>query len=181
MAAQNPHRQGLWAEVGGGRASIRMGCAGCDDVTRAGGSAGYLRVGGTLSPKVLLAGEIFGFTDENFGFTGDGQSIVADCASIAAVVLWYPWRSHFFLKSGVGMAEGSFIVQPEPEEFVIAEGFGVGLTFGIGLDVPISRKLALAANASTFFTAIGDIVLPAQRVEDVIPTTYVLSIGVVIR
>jgi hypothetical protein len=72
-------------------------------------------------------------------------------------------------------------VEPTGEEPAIADGVGVGLTFGLGIDLPISRKFAITANASTFFTAIGDITLPNRTVDDVIPTTYMLSVGITLR
>jgi hypothetical protein len=181
VIGQNPHRQGFWAEIGSGPAAARIGCTGCESVTRAAGSGGYLRLGGALSPRVLLGAEFFGFTDETFGFDSDDEGIVANSGTIMAVVLWYPWRSHVFVKSGVGLAEGDFTVEPTGEEPAIADGVGVGLTFGLGIDLPISRKFAITANASTFFTAIGDITLPNRTVDDVIPTTYMLSVGITLR
>jgi hypothetical protein len=179
--AQNLHRQKFWIEFGGGPAAIRINCTGCDDVTRATGSASFLRLGGTLSEKVLLGAEFFGFSDQSFEFDSGAESVLAEFASISASVLWYPWRSHFFIKSGVGIAEGLFTVDPLDPESAKSEGVGVGLTYGLGLDVPISRKLAFSLNASTYFTAVGDLVLPHRTVEDVIPTTYMVSIGVVLR
>ena len=67
-AAQRPHRTGLWFELGGGPAAVRVACAGCADVSFEGGSGGYLRLGGVLSDRVLLGVEAFGFDDEAFGF-----------------------------------------------------------------------------------------------------------------
>ncbi len=64
---------------------------------------------------------------------------------------------------------------------MIAEGVGVGLTFGLGWDFAISRKFAITANAAAFITAIGDLVLPSGTVDDVIATMYVVSIGFTVR
>jgi hypothetical protein len=180
-AAQRPHRTGLWFELGSGPAAVRVACAGCADVTTSGGSGGYLRIGGVLSDRVLLGVETFGFDDEAFGFIAGDTTFVAETATVAAVVLWVPWRSGAFLKGGVGLAEGSFTTTPTPGSPVIAEGVGVGLTFGLGWDVAISRKFAITANAAAFITAIGDLVLPVATVEDVIATMYVLSVGFTVR
>ena len=178
---KNPHRSGLWGEFGAGPARIRVGCGGCTDVTTAAGSAGYVRIGWTISRKVLMGVESYGFTDDTFGFTEGDTSVVAESETLAAVVLWYPWRRHFYIKGGVGAAEGRFTVQPATGPPVIAGGHGVGLTFGLGYDVHVWRSLALTANAAAFITAIGDIVLPTQRIEDVIPTTYLISLGLTFR
>jgi hypothetical protein len=100
---------------------------------------------------------------------------------VAAVVLWFPWRSGAFLKGGVGIADGTFSATPEPGAPVITEGIGVGLTFGLGYDLPLSRTFAITANAAAFIAAIGDIVLPSGVVDDVIATMYVFAIGLTVR
>lgn len=180
-AAQRPHRSGLWVEFGSGPAHARVGCSGCEDVTRGSGSAGYLRIGGVLSDRVLLGVESFSLIDHAFGFAADDRSIVAENASVAAIVVWYPWRSGFFFKGGVGLAGGEFTVEPDSEAPIVSEGVGVGLTFGMGLDVPISRRFALTGSAGTWITAIGDVVLPTAIVDDVIATLYAVTIGFTIR
>jgi hypothetical protein len=97
------------------------------------------------------------------------------------VVLWFPWRSGFFVKGGVGVAEGDFTVTASPGQLVTASGEGVGLTFGLGFDLPISRKIALTANAGAVVAAIGDVVLPGTRVDDVIAMIYHVGLGITIR
>ena len=180
-AAQRPHRTGLWFELGSGPAAVRVACAGCADVTTSGGSGAHLRLGGVVSDRVLLGVETFGFTDETFGFTAGDTAFVAETGTVAAVVLWFPWRSGAFLKGGVGIADGRFTTTPTPDSSVVVEGVGVGLTFGLGWDVAISRKFAITANAGAFITAIGDLVLPGGTVDDVIATMYVLAIGFTVR
>jgi hypothetical protein len=180
-AAQRPHRSGLWFELGGGPAAVRVACTGCAEVTVVGGSGGHLRLGGVLSDRVLLGAETFGFTDESFALSARDSTVVAETGTVAAVVLWFPWRSGAFLKGGVGIAEGTFSATPEPGAPVITEGIGVGLTFGLGYDLPLSRTFAITANAAAFIAAIGDIVLPAGVVDDVIATMYVVTIGLTVR
>lgn len=180
-SAQRPHRSGLWIELGSGPAAVRVACGGCSHVTVAGGSGGQLRIGGVLSDRVLIGVEAFGFTDEAFVFNGGDASVVAETGMLAAVVLWFPWRSGAFLKGGVGLADGTFTATPTGGSALVTEGLGVGLTFGLGYDLPVSRKFAVTANAAAFITAIGDIVLPAGLVDDVIATMYVFTIGVTVR
>ena len=85
-----------------------------------------------------------------------------------------------FAKSGVGIAVGEFTVGEQSSQTVV-DGIGVSLTFGVGADVPIWRSLALTANGGVWFSAIGDIVLPNTRVDDVIATLYSINIGFAIR
>jgi len=179
---KNPHRSGLWAEFGGGPARIRIGCGGCDTVTTAAGGGGYQRVGGTISRKVLMGIESYTFTDNTFGFTEGDTSIVAENETVAVIAMWYPWRTHFFLKGGVGLAQGRFTVTDTTDQPTVANGAGVGITFGLGFDVPLSRKFAITANVGSFITAIGDLSIPpALFIDDVIPTTYLISVGITFR
>lgn len=179
--AQRLHRTGFWFELSSGPGAVRIGCGGCAEVTVAGGTTGDIRFGGTLSDKVLLGVEIFGFTDERFGFAAHDTSITAENSSLNAVVLWYPWHGGVFLKGGVGLAGGRFTVQADTGQGAVNEGNGVGLTFGVGFDLPISRRFALSANAAAFITAIGDVRVQGVVVDDVIPTMYQLGVGLVLR
>ncbi len=176
-----PARSHFWLEIGAGWGGVRIGCGGCPDVTTASGSISHLRLGGSITDNVLLGVEAFGFSDEEFSFSDDDSTVVAENSSLAAVVLWYPWRNGIFLKGGVGIAGGRFTVQPDSGEAVIAEGEGVGLTFGVGYDFPLSRRFALTANLAAYITAIGDISLNGRVVDDVIPTLYQVGIGFTFR
>ncbi len=181
LSAQRPHRSGLWFELCNGPAFVRVASSEPATVTTKTGIGSCVRLGGTLSDKVFLGVEAFDFLDETFGFVSQDTSLVAENEALTALVLWYPGRSGFFLKAGVGVAEGTFTVRTSPSEDVKANGTGVGLTFGIGYDVPISRKFALTANLEAVITAIGDYVLPSGRVDDVIATIYHAGLGIAIR
>ena len=181
VAAQRPHRSGLWFEAGWGPSSIRVACTGCEDVTRAAGSGASFRLGGTISDKVLIGVEVFSFLDESFGIGEDDESLIAEHSNVGGVVLWWPWKGGFFLKGGVGVANGRFTVDPETEAEQVISGTGVGLTFGVGLDLPVTRWLAFTFNGAAYVTAIGDLVLPNARVDDVIPSMYALTLGFTIR
>jgi len=181
LAAQRPHRTGLWGEAGFGPGRIRVNCSNCANVIVTRGDGGYLRVGGVLSNSVLLGIEASGTSNEAFGFEQGDSSVTADVAGVNVIVLWFPWRHGFFLKGGVGVADGTFTVRTTPTDSTTTEAFGSGLTFGLGWDLPISRRFALTANAGAFITAIGDVRLPASVADDVIATTYQLTIGLTFR
>ncbi|HUL02660.1 MAG TPA: hypothetical protein VLV16_05445 [Gemmatimonadales bacterium] len=178
---QRPHRTGLWFEFGSGSGAVRIGCGGCEDARFASGSSGYLRVGGTVSDNVLLAVETYGFDDKAFGFVEGDSSIVANDATITLSVLWYPWRSGVFLKGGAGLASGDFTVTPDTGAALETHGVGVGMTFGLGYDWPISRKFAITVNGAVYITAIGDIKIANNFVDDVIAEMYQFSVGFTIR
>lgn len=179
--AQRPHRSGLWGEIGWGPGAVRIGCAGCPDVRFTSGNASLARIGGTISNKVLLGVETFGVLNEGFGFTPGDTSILAENATLSGVVLWFPWRGGMFLKGAVGLSGGTFTVTDSLNQQLRTESVGVGLSFGLGFDRPISRKFALTANLAANITAIGDVIVNGQVVDDVIATAYMLSIGVTFR
>lgn len=179
--AQRPHRSGLWFEMGAGAASIRVSCSNCEEITRASGSGVALRIGGLISDRVLLGVESFTFLDESFGLDPSDTSLVAVNSNFGAVALWWPWKGGFFLKGGLGIAHGEYTLHAETEDEEVFRGTGVGLTFGVGYDLNVKRWLAFTANAGAYVTAIGDLVLPSVRVDDVIPSMYTITVGFTIR
>lgn len=180
--AQRPHRSGVWVEAGGGLGYVRISSSGSTVVTSAPGSVSYLRAGARLSDKVMLGIENFGFVDDMLGFFRADTSSVGQTWSLSAVVLWYPWRSGLFVKAGVGAAQGTFVVTPPGGGSpVTTRGTGVGLTFGAGYDLKLSRKFALTTCLCGDIAGIGDVVLPTARVDDVIASIYHVTIGITLR
>jgi len=183
-APPRPHRSGLWGEFGAGPGYVRVACSGCDDVVGANGTTSLFRIGGVISDKVLIGFEAFTLLNKSFGFGPGDSSAVAETGTAAIVILWYPGRRGLFFKGGVGAAFGQFSVPTDSAGVMVADtshGGGIGLTFGLGWDFPISRKFALTANAAAFVTALGDVVIPGRTVDDVIATIYQASIGLTIR
>jgi len=177
-------RTGLWAEFGFGTGIVRVSCATCEKVHSEQGASSNFRIGGSLSHNVLLAFDNFSMIDETFGM-GE-EEIIAETTTAGMSVFWFPGRSGFFLKGGVGIAQGEFTVNASEVEATDAEpivvtGSGFGLTFGLGYDIPLSRKISLSFNVGALVTAIGDIVLPSGRIDDVIPSSYQLTVGIVFR
>lgn len=178
---QRPHRTGLWGEIGAGGGWLRMGCATCSDPINAEVGGGLFRLGGTVNDRVLLAWESVGFNNDAFSFGSGDSTGVADFGTATLVVLWFPGRRGLFLKGGVGLVSGTFTVPNGTAVPDSAEGVGIGMTLGVGWDLPISRKLAITANAASFIAAIGDLVLASRRVDDVIGSTYGLTVGMTWR
>lgn len=180
-AAQRPPRSGLWAESVSGMGFTRVATSGTDEVTPAFGAAFTFRIGGALSDRVLLGIENFGFLDETFTLSSEDTAVVAQTGNVAIVVVWFPGPSRLFLTGGVGIGEGRFTVTSATGPPVTARGTGVGLTFGVGFDHPISRKFSVTGAAGAAIVALGDVVLPASRVDDVIASIYHVGIGFTVR
>jgi len=181
-AAQEPMRSGLWAEFGRGGGNVHLGCSTCLEPTVRYGRSGYVRVGGSLTPRLLWGVEFFGLFDREFGSTEDGTTLTLDNAIASTVVLWYPWRGGIYFKGGLGLAHTELVApvsEGTPE--IITSGTGSGLTFGIGLDVPLSRRFSVTANFGMFYSAIGDVALLESVVDDVITTVYQANFAITIR
>ncbi len=184
LAAQRPtrpHRAGLWGELGFGAGHVRVACAGCTSVVPAHGPTSYLRIGGTVSDHVVIGFEVFSLLDRAFHFSLDQSQSTAETATAAVIIMWYPGRTGLFFKGGVGAAGGQYSIPRSATQADTSSGAGMGLTFGAGWDWSVSRKFAFTANVATYVVAVGDIVLPGQRVDDVIATVYQASIGFTFR
>lgn len=129
-AQQRPQtREGFWISFGLGYGSL--GCDDCGDERESGTSA-YLRMGGTLTQRLLIGGEINGWSKTE----GDATLTVGN---FGPVILFYPNPDGgLFLKGGVGMANASL-------DFGAGEfdETGVGVTIGIGFDARVGRNFAL--------------------------------------
>jgi hypothetical protein len=181
-AQQRPHRSGFYLELGGGVATSRASCAGCEDVTRNNGNSSTLRLGFPLSDHVMLGLEAFSFGNKGgFSFYSVEDESRVQTSTTQAVVLWYPTKTGLFVKGGTGIAESQFFVPQEGSDSVSVKGTGVGLTLGLGYDLNLSRRFALTTNAGIHVTAIGDVQLPSGPVDDVIATIYSLNIGLTLR
>jgi hypothetical protein len=142
LAAQDaPLREGFFIGFGfgGGGGTV----AGDDDAS---GGAGWLTLGGTVSPKIRLAADFEGFApDANGGDVTLGTSTFA--------VLFYPSAtSNFFLKGGVG-ASSVTIDGPGPD----GTGVGFGNVFGLGFDARVGRKVSVTPQLTWFGGRTGDI------------------------
>jgi hypothetical protein len=129
-AQGNPQtRQGFWIGFGFGAGSL--GCDDCGDEREAGTNLN-LRMGGTLSQRLILGGEV------NYWTKSEGD-VTLSVGNIGPVLLFYPSANGgFFLKGGLGLANvnlefGSLDVDDQ----------GVGLTLGLGYDARVGRNFAL--------------------------------------
>ena len=179
--AQAPPRAGLWLEAAWGAGTVRSACSACAAVTVAYGTSSHLRIGGALSPRVLLGLELFALHSSDLVLAEGIAPVDAENGSLAPVVIWYTGGSGLFLKGGVGLARGTFTVRPSSGGIATTERGGLAITFGVGFDVGIASWLALTANLGTFVTAIGDIPLDGAVVDDVVATVYQAGLGIALR
>ena len=82
-AQEAPARAGFWGGFGMGWGSMGVGCGGCGGAERLGSYSGYLKLGGTLNPHVLLGGEFYGWSKSENGVT-------VDFGNASAAAYYYP-------------------------------------------------------------------------------------------
>lgn len=121
-------REGFFISFGLGYGSL--GCEDCAD--RVSGGSGYLALGGTLSQKVTLGGEV----------TGWGKSendVTLTFGTVGPVIRFYPSATGgFFLKGGVGLAT----LELDLGQFS-GTATGAGLVLGLGYDGRVGRNFSL--------------------------------------
>lgn len=178
--AQQGLRSGFWLEGAVGTGTVRNSCGGCESVTSAYGGTDYLRLGRSVTPRVLLGVEVFSLSASDLFLGPATAPVEAENRSIAPIVIWYVGGSGFFLKGGAGLAQGTFRV-PTATGAVTTERTGSALTFGIGFDVPLHRWLALTANLGTNVMAVGDVPVDGTVVDDIIATVYEAGVGITLR
>ena len=175
-AAQEPVRSGFWLDAGAGYGRLRVRCATCSGVGTAHGGTVTVTLGHSLSRKVVLGleGQIWSSWE-----TGPREQV----RSLTVVAQWYPWHGgRFFLRSGTGIVQGPVVPRGTGASRASVQGTGVGLTFGVGYDVPLGRRLGLAAQAASHVAALGDLSLPGNiNLNDTIAYVTRLSVAVVLR
>jgi hypothetical protein len=130
-------REGFFIGFGFGYASFS--CEGCGD--REDGVGGHLKLGGTLSPSVLIGAESSAWTKD------EGGSRITH-GNLSAIIQFYPMpESGFFLKGGAGFSRlevsasgGGFSATASDE--------GFGFTAGAGYDVRVGDNFSLSPYGS---------------------------------
>ena len=146
LAAQHPQtRDGFWIGFGIGWGSADATCDGCADTDRLSSFTSFIKLGGTLNDRVLLGGEITGWTKSESGVT-------ETLGNMTATAYFYPNAAGgFFLKGGAG-----FSVYAASNGGSVS-GTGVGLTVGLGYDIRVGGNLSLTPVADFLFGSVGDI------------------------
>lgn len=165
--AQRPQtRQGFWIGFGFGYGSADFTCDGCPNFDRESSVAGFLKLGGTLRPNLLLGGELDGWSKSE---SGDVTETIGN-ASVA--LYWYPMvQGGFFLKGGLGASSYQLKVGNAS-----VDKTGFGLLTGLGYDIRIGGNTSLTPIADFFWGNQGDI--PELLVQGFKTNVIHLGLGV---
>lgn len=135
--ASTAAHEGFFIGLGLGGGSF--GCAGCGD--RQSGMSGYLKLGGAVSPQLLLGVESGAWTKEESGAR-------LTQANVSALAQYYPASTNgFFVKGGIGLStlEAS---ASAPGVSISASQTGLGLTAGLGYDIRVGNSASVTPYGS---------------------------------
>lgn len=137
-SAQHPQtRKGFWIGFGVGYGSYGISCSGCSGLGRESSYTGSVKLGGTVSPHLLLGGEVIAWSK-----TESGSTLTAGNTSFAAY--YYPQPAGgLHLSAGVGFSriEGSSGGSSSGKT-------GPGLTLGAGYDVRVGANTSITPVAN---------------------------------
>jgi hypothetical protein len=159
-AGHPQERKGFWIGFGGGygSASASADCEGCGG-DRESGFSGFLKLGGTLSPNVLLG------TETNF-WVKDESGTTVTLGFLTGTITVYPQATGgFFLKGGFGASFVDTSTQIGSLD-VSASKTGWGVLAGIGYDIRIARNISLTPCINYTYGKPGNIVFEG---EDALP------------
>ena len=144
-------RQGMWFGfgLGAGAASLHCSICGGDQQTR--GTSGYLRVGTTVTTKLLVGAEVNGWMRAGGG--ADNQRVVA----LTGNGYWYPNPRHgYYLKTGFGITR--YRQWSKEENSDVTTGLstnGLGGQVGAGYEVRVNPKMSFLPYINLVGTANG--------------------------
>ncbi len=147
--AQAPARDGFFIGFGVGAGSLGFE----DDSEREVGGAGYFKIGGALSDKVLLGAEGAGWSKE---MREGGGSGTVTFSSLNAVFYGYlDPTGGFFIKSGLGVAVLGAEANFGGWSYSESEN-GVSFTAGAGYDIGFGGRFGLTPHVDYHYAGFED-------------------------
>jgi hypothetical protein len=174
--AQYRRRSGVWLDAGAGIGRLRVSCRTCSPPASAGGYAIDIAIGGAMSKYVLLG-------VEGQVWTGSDAHVDEQVRTLSVVAQWYPWpKTGFFVRFGTGLVDGHVAPNDSVAVRTAVKGKGVVMGVSLGWDQPISRHLAITAQAGDQIAALGDITTASGGLsDDTIAYVSRLSIALTLR
>jgi hypothetical protein len=150
LHAQHPQvRKGFWIGFGAGYGSAKPSCDGCGTMESRGSYTAHIRMGGVLSPHLLLGGDIDGWAKRESGTT-------LSLGNVTAALYYYPMpASGLFLKGGLGAS--GFHGEVSSTVTTTASGGGYGFTIGAGYDIRVGRNISLTPVANLMWGHVGEV------------------------
>jgi hypothetical protein len=161
-------RQGFTVSFGVGGGGAVFSYAG-ETGDRVGGPSGYLRLGGAVTPSLVIAGETHGWTRR------DG-TLTQRVGYLMAVAQWYPQAlGGFHLLGGLGLGTLHETDTDPTQEYELTS-VGGALQLGFGYDVRMSRNFSLTPYVNALGMAGGESRFDGQKLPEAY-SSNVLQIG----
>ena len=160
------YHEGFW--FGGGVASALsdVSCNVCIEDSKS-VMSGFVRGGVTLSPRFLLGLEILGTDNSEDG-------VNERVLGLSGIGYYYPTGGGLFFKGGLGMLK--FKADDDTDELTSTL---LSLQIGLGYELPVSRRVSIAAFSALTTTANGDLDYNGSRVtSDMNVTLIQFGLGV---
>jgi len=162
-SGQTPY-EGMWLGLGAGAGSALVTCAVCIE-DRQGGPSGYLRLGGTISPSVLVGGE-------GTIWVKTGEDLDRLMGALNGVVLLYPRpESGFHVKGGLGVLRYQ-ITDPDDADDT-ARVTSIGVQLGVGYDLPVSSGYSITPFLNFVASSYGSLEQDNDVVADQVNVTLI--------
>lgn len=177
-AAQDPGQgssrpQGMFGAIGIGLSTLKVNYDGAEDTPHREAAGLGAAIGWRLTPSVLMG---VGASVDSEVLEGRRRTTTG----LEGFVRWYPGAPPVFLRFGFGLAGARVRILTEGEESLTVRR-GVGLNFGIGWDIRLSRHLSLTPEAFWRLTAIGDVPIQGVTYRNVSLNNWYIGAGVTIH
>jgi len=165
LAQGNPQtRQGFTISFGLGAGTAGATCEGCGS-DREWAPSAYLRLGGTVKPNLILAGEVNGWTKSETDADTDIEATIT-ISTVNFVAQWYPDPMQgFFVSGGVGLgtvaAEATIPGFGKVSDNTSAFGYQVGT----GYDFRVGKNFSLSPFATYFATVGGKTDASGEKID----------------
>ena len=162
-------REGFWISFGPGGGSASFDCRDCNpfpDELKGAGYTFHVRLGGSVSPRLLLGGEIDAWSKSDGGI--DSFSGIT-----AGAAYYYPSAAGgLFLKGGIG-----FTVTGSDDGVDELSSTGFGVILGAGYDVRVAANFSITPVLNLTYGGFGDYKLNSTSVAENFRQTLI-EIGV---
>jgi hypothetical protein len=149
-------REGFWIGLGAGYGSASASSDSFSGGDREGSFTGYLKLGGTLNPQLLIGVESNAWVKSEAGVT-------LTLGNASGTVTYYPRpTSAFFVKGGVGLSYVSTEISLFGEKETVSKT-GWGLLFGMGYDWRVGRNVSVTPSFNFYYGRPGDITFEGER------------------
>jgi hypothetical protein len=138
-------RHGFWIAAGAGHGFTDLACGICNGDRETGGVSGYVRLGGTLTSRVLLGGDVT--------LWRRGGGIPEHLLLVGASAQYYPSSGHgYYLRLGAGQ----LLYRARDGDQTLVSRLWAGQAGG-GYEMRVHPRVSMAPFAGVLFTPAGDL------------------------